>query len=426
MAIIKVTSIRSNFEREPLIRPFGFKGGYLSELWQAISLLQTDQHVGMGLATQSVLYGDADLFARYSESGGNSLMYTVTQRALQILKDTPFNTPIDLIEQLIPQLIPYTQVITDKKDVSINFILNALISVDNAAWQLYARETGNTSFDAMLPEIYQPTLSARNKQIAIMFQVPYGMPISEIIEAVDQGYFVIKIKTGQPGTQQEMLEKDKNRLTEIFNALRHKTGNPLNNGKITYTLDSNGRYEKKETLQRLIDHAAKLGMLNEIQFIEEPLVEENEESVSGLGVRIAADERAHDEATTIKSLDLGYEAIILKGIAKSLSISLKIAKLAHDRNIPCACSDLTVNPALLEWHKNLAARLKPFPGIQMGLLETNGDMNYKNWIAMKNYIPKSGSTWSDVKNGVFTLDEAYYQSSGGIFEDIPHYRNLLQ
>lgn len=425
MSTIKITNTQSNFEREPLVRPFGFKGGYLSELWQSISLLRSDNQEGIGLATQSVLYGDADLFASYSEAGGNALMYSVTQKALSIIKDIPFHTPVELLDEIIPQLIPYAQDITGKRDVSINFILNAIISVDNAAWQLYAREIGKPSFDAMLPEIYKPALASRNSRIAIMFQVPYGMPVSEIISAVNEGYFVIKIKTGQPGNQEEMLEKDKNRLTEIYEALRDLKGNNLNNGKITYTLDSNGRYEKKETLQRLIDHAEKIGMTQDILFIEEPLVEDNEENVAGLGVRIAADERAHDEAAALKCIDLGYEAIIVKGIAKSLSVTLKIAKLAHEKNIPCACSDLTVNPALLEWHKNLAARLAPFPGIGMGLLETNGDMNYSNWNKMKNYLPQAGSSWSDIYQGVFNLNNAYFQTSGGIFDVIPHYKNLM-
>ena len=31
---IKIEVTDSNFEREPLIRPFGFKGGYMSEIWQ--------------------------------------------------------------------------------------------------------------------------------------------------------------------------------------------------------------------------------------------------------------------------------------------------------------------------------------------------------------------------------------------------------
>ena len=31
---IRIRKADSNFEREPLIRPFGFKGGYMFEIWQ--------------------------------------------------------------------------------------------------------------------------------------------------------------------------------------------------------------------------------------------------------------------------------------------------------------------------------------------------------------------------------------------------------
>ncbi len=32
--MITIQNISANFEREPLIRPFGFKGGYMREIWQ--------------------------------------------------------------------------------------------------------------------------------------------------------------------------------------------------------------------------------------------------------------------------------------------------------------------------------------------------------------------------------------------------------
>ena len=38
---ITIDHVNSNFEREPLIRPFGFKGGYMSEIWQIVSLLKS-------------------------------------------------------------------------------------------------------------------------------------------------------------------------------------------------------------------------------------------------------------------------------------------------------------------------------------------------------------------------------------------------
>ncbi|MEJ7694311.1 MAG: L-alanine-DL-glutamate epimerase, partial [Daejeonella sp.] len=52
---IQVTNTRSNFEREPLLRPFGFKGGYLTELWQIASQMQSSPGISkVGIATQSV------------------------------------------------------------------------------------------------------------------------------------------------------------------------------------------------------------------------------------------------------------------------------------------------------------------------------------------------------------------------------------
>ena len=53
---------------------------------------------------------------------------------------------------------------------------------------------------------------------------------------------------------------------------------------------------------------------------------------------------------------MGYQAIALKAIAKTLSMTLKIAKVAHDHNVPCFCADLTVNPILVEWNRAVAAQ----------------------------------------------------------------------
>ena len=38
---ITITDVDSNFEREPLIRPFGFKGGYMHEIWQTAVMVQS-------------------------------------------------------------------------------------------------------------------------------------------------------------------------------------------------------------------------------------------------------------------------------------------------------------------------------------------------------------------------------------------------
>ncbi|MNY12009.1 o-succinylbenzoate synthase [compost metagenome] len=191
-------------------------------------------------------------------------------------------------------------------------------------------------------------------------------------------------------------------------------------------MDANGRYEHKESLKRYLDHAKKIGAFGHILFYEEPLAEHNDEDVSDLGVRMAADESIHTESDATKRIEQGYRAMVLKGIAKTLSLSMKIAKLASENQIPCLCADLTVNPILVDWNKNLASRLMPFPGIGMGLIETNGDMNYKNWKNMLNYHPYAGASWTKAEKGVFELNDDFYKNSGGIFAPSDHYEQMFK
>lgn len=418
---IRVTAADSNFEREKLIRPFGFKGNYLTELWQvAVRLRSSSGMAATGLATQSVLYGDAALFAANAEANGNALMYVLSNKALELVKATPFQTPVELLDKILPALAETAMQLTGRQ-VNPNFILNALVSVDNAAWLLYAAENGFSSFDTMLPAAFQPALRHRNEKIAILYQVSYNMPVADIVQAAAAGFFVFKIKTGHPGTQEEMLRHDMERLSTIHAALKDLRTPHTANGQLLYTMDANARYEKKETLLRYLEHARRIGAFGHILLYEEPLSETNEENVADVGLRVAADDSIHDVQDAITRLEQGYGALVLKGIAKTLSLSLPVARLADERNVPCMCSDLTVNPILVNWHKNLAARLAPFPGIGMGLMETNGDANYCNWDTMKRY----STAWAAPSGGVFDLDEEFYRRSGGIFEPAAHYEDMF-
>ena len=424
---IRIQRVEANFEREPLIRPFGFKGGYMREIWQTASLVESESgHRKIGLCTQNVLYSDATVFAAHTESGGNALMYALTDRALYLAKEIPFATPVELIDTILEKVYQEGKQLTGNPALNKIFALNALISVDNAAWLLYAAQNGFQNFDQMIPAAYKPALAHRHTKVAVIYLAAYALPIADVKRAVEQGYFVIKIKIGQPGTQVDMLEKDKARLTEVHQAIKEARTNQTKNGKLIYTLDANGRYEKKESLLRLLDHARAIGAFDQILFIEEPLTEQNEENVADVGVRVAADESAHDYEGAVRRLEQGYQALMLKGIAKTLSLSMKMAQYAHQKGVPCVCADLTVNPILVDWHKNLAARLAPFPGLNMGLLETNGDLNYRNWKTMQSYHPANGANWTLVRNGVFTLGDDFYEQSGGILKPIPHYEQLFQ
>ena len=102
---VTITSVDSQFEREPLIRPFGFKGGYMSEIWQTMAMMQSSTGVEkVGLCTQSVLWSDASVFAGHSESAGNALMYNISERALQICKGRSFESPVDLLEDILEEV----------------------------------------------------------------------------------------------------------------------------------------------------------------------------------------------------------------------------------------------------------------------------------------------------------------------------------
>jgi L-alanine-DL-glutamate epimerase-like enolase superfamily enzyme len=299
------------------------------------------------------------------------------------------------------------------------------VPLDNAAWLLHADENGISDFDAMVPVEFRPALASRHRLVAAIPLMAYAVPVPEIRAAVQQGFFFMKIKIGQPGTQEEMLERDKARLSEIHAAIGSLETPHTRDGRLPYYFDANGRYESKETFLRLLDHARTIGAFDRIAVVEEPFPEDLEVEVGDMGVRVAADESAHTEADAARRIDLGYGAVALKPIAKTLSMTLRIARLAHERGVPCFCADLTVNPILVDWNKVFAARLAPLPGLSLGLVETNGHQNYRDWDAMCRRHPGLGAPWTLPHRGVFRLDDDFYARSGGLFERSPHYEALL-
>ena len=426
MKKITIKNVDSNFEREPL-NPYRFKGSAITDSWQGISLLESDSGIKkVGLATQGVLWSDSKVFAAHSESAGNALMYAMSEYALQIIKGTSFTSPVQLLDDLLPEVLAYGKKITNNPDLRKTFALNALVSVDNAAWLLYAAENKMNQFDELIPQAYRPGLSYRHDKVASIPSFSVGTSAERIKQAADEGYFIMKLKTGSAGTQQEMIEKDIAFLTAVHKAIGHYETPYTKNGKIPYYFDANGRYEKKETLLRFLDHAKKIGAFDQIAVIEEPFEESNETFVGDMGIRIAADESAHTVEDAAHRIELGYSAIAVKAIAKTLSMTMKITQLAYEKKIPCFCADLTVNPILVDWNKNVAARLQPFPGMSVGLQETNGHQYYKNWERMMTYHPKSSGSWIRTQKGVYPTDASFYAESGGILTPSAHYDDVFK
>lgn len=431
-SLIKIKKVDSNFEREPLKKPFGFKGSAMTNVWQTMAYLESDkgQHQ-IGLGTQNVLWSDSSVFAAHSENGGNALMYAMGERALQILKGNSFQNPIQLLDDILEEVFAYGKQITRNPKLRKTFALNALVGLDNAAWLLYAQEHGISNFDDMVPEAYRPGLSARHKKVASIPALGYGTAISEIKSLADEGFFIMKIKIGAPGTQKEMLEKDKEFLKNIHSSIGHYETEHSKNGKIPYYFDANGRYDKKETLHEFLDYAEKIGAMDQIAVLEEPFGERNQVEVTdiverGNGLRVAADESAHTDKDALARIEQGYNSIAVKAIAKTLSMTMKIAQVAYEHKVPCFCADLTVNPILVEWNKSVAARLPAFPEMQgLGLQETNGWQNYRNWETMQNYHPQKEASWVPSKNGVYDTGSAFIEQSGGIFQRSEHYEQMF-
>ncbi|HHV45196.1 MAG TPA: L-alanine-DL-glutamate epimerase [Firmicutes bacterium] len=428
-SMLTVSRIGLNFEREALSTPFGFKGNYLTELWQVVALLESDHAAGVGLGVQSVLWSDAQTFARYPEAVGNGMMFLMTAYALELAKGRTFTTPLELLEELLPKTHAWGCQLTGNPNLPVTFALNALVPVDDAAWLLYAQEKGISTFSDLIPEDVRSALGARHTSLACIPLVTYGMDLEEVRRLVQEGHFFLKIKIGsdpaKDGDPQKMLEWDQQRLLAIHQAVKDYETPYTDCGYPVYYLDANGRYDSKERVWQLLDFAAEIGALDRIVLFEEPFPAAYKVDVADLPVTMAVDESAHSVQDVAERIQLGYRAIALKPIAKTLSMSFKMIEMAYRHGVYCFCADLTVNPLLVDWNKNVAARLAPLPGVKIGVLEANGPWNYRDWERLKSYHPCDGASWLVPRQGLFSLDEGFYEQSGGIFQPSPHYWGLV-
>lgn len=423
--MITIRHASAAIERELLSSPLGFKGAYLTEVWQTIVRLEgVSGASGTGLGVQSILWSDPGVFAKFSELHGNTIMHQLTRHAVQLIKEAPYGSPLELMERLFPAAFEYGKKLLDD-GLKPAFVLNALAPVDHAAWLLYAAERKLSSFDELLPEVVRLQLNSRHHALASVPLISYGMTEAAIQELVEEGHFVLKVKLGydpnQDGDPDKMLDWDKRRLSVVHRLARERECAYTHNGRIAYVLDANGRYDGRERLMRLFEHADRIGALDRILLFEEPFAPDCFEAVGDMPVRMAADESVHNERDALERLELGYSAIALQPAAKTMSVCLNIAKATLERGASCYCSDLTANPFMIEWSKNLASRLAPLPGMSVGVLESNGAQNYVQWEKMRGYHPRFGASWTESANGLFRLDETFYAVSGGIFDRSEHY-----
>jgi L-alanine-DL-glutamate epimerase-like enolase superfamily enzyme len=416
--------------REPLRAPFGFKGGTLSELWQVCVRLTLDSgETGMGIGVQSVLWSGPEVFCAYDEKGGNEKMLDVTRRALDMLRGMAFTTPPEMIATLVPALLKDTQKQLGNVHVPQTFVLNALVAVDFALWQLWNAKHGDNTFGT-LTNAFCPMLTKRETALGSIPLITYHTPEAELRGLLENGAFLLKIKIGsdpnRDGDPAAMLAWDTERLREIHKIACGYTTCYTDCGRPVYYLDANGRYPNRAWLLRLLDAADRMGALEHIVLLEEPFPESALAPVHDLPVRVAGDESAHSAADVERlTEEYGYSAIACKSIAKTLSVTLEMIRAAQKSGAACFCADLTVPPIMLDWNMSLAARLPHVPGLRVGVVESNGPQNYTDWKRLDAMCAIPGAPWRIPHGGVYPLDDTFYNRSG-IFTAFPAYARLLR
>ena len=402
--------------RQALVHPFGFKGGCFTEKWLThVRLDSISGQTASSLGSLAILWADANVFLAHTETGGNLIMAAMLEYALMHAQGLRFNTPLDLLDQVFEPVHAYGRAITGRKDLSPTFTLNALVGLDNAAWVLCARERNMSVLDELVPTDLLPALRCRHDVLGIIPLISYALSTDHVEALAREGHAVFKIKIGAPGDVDEMLAKDKKRLSEIHAVLRDVRTPHTDCGMALYYLDANGRYPDAEHMLRLLDHAERLGMRDRILVLEEPYSEHSTQAVGDLGVRVAADESLHNMAALRQRIDLGYTAAALKPAGKTLSMTLRMVAEAHKHGIPCFVADSACVPRLLEWNKNVAARLPALPGVKIGLIESNGAQHYRSWQKMIDEHSCAGAPWIIPEQGVFQLDDDFFRQSGGVF-----------
>ena len=431
--MIRFQSYGFAIQREQFLRPFHFKGDSFNEKWLNITSLHPAERAGgssekqqTAIGGNAVLWSDPAVFSSYSETGGNLVMALMAERAVQLIRGKEFPDPIAAIQALLPELHEFGKTLTGRADLRPTFTLNSAVSLDLALWKLHAATEGFSTFIDLIPREHRSAFPGRQRAVARVPLVTYNLPSEELLDLVEEGHFLLKIKIGQAGSQRRMLEKDLDRLEQIHRLLREKrTEQTDSSGRLAYYLDANGRYEGKETLLALLSGLEKMGALDQVVLLEEPFPDDRELDVHDLPVRVAADESLHGIEDVRRKIGLGYGAIALKPAGKTLSMSILMAAEAQKQGVPSFVADSACVPLLLDWNKNAAAHLPPFPGFSSGILESNGAQNYKNWAALIRDHPCAGASWLEPKGGMYWLDESFYTSGGGVFHSAGRYEELI-
>ena len=115
---------------------------------------------------QSVLWSDSRIFAEHPEAVGNAMMFLMTAFALKKASGMTFQSPTELLGELLPEVLAYGKAITAHPALRTTFALNSLVAVDNAAWLLYSQERVIDDFAQLVPASCREALSFKHQALA--------------------------------------------------------------------------------------------------------------------------------------------------------------------------------------------------------------------------------------------------------------------
>ncbi|MBQ3599088.1 MAG: L-alanine-DL-glutamate epimerase [Clostridia bacterium] len=412
--MLKIQKCSVTHVKEDLLSPFGFKGGYLTQLWQSVVKTECDGYTAVAPCTQSVLWSDPKVFSAFPGEKGDGIMLSVTKKACEMLEGMSFETPGEVISEILPELKKYAFSLTGF-DVAETFLLNSLVGVDIALWSVWCQKHGVKRFEDMVPQTAKTAMNACHQSLARIPLVSYGVSLAEVKRLADTGTALMKIKIGAPsgekaGSEEDMrimAKKDTERISAIHSLVKDISTPLTKNGKIMYYLDANGRYDTALRLEQLLEGIEKMGASDRIALIEEPFSAEKEFFVGNYPYVFNADESAHSVEDVKKRIELGYKAVALKPIAKTVSVSFGMITAAREKGCGVLCADLTVNPFLAEWNKHFASLSPALNSMNVGCIEVNGDANYTRWNKMKSLLPAEYPL-AEEKNGAFELNNEFF------------------
>ena len=406
------------YRAQRLFYPFSFKGRSSAELWSVKTVLEDGNGSFPGRAVQSVIWSDSGIFDLLGAQRGNEAMLEMTRYAVSLVSGRSFDSPIQMLDCILPDVIDYGRRITCPQ-MRVTFALNALVSLDYAAWRLYAAQEGITDFEGLIPENSRSALAGRSEKLLRVPLITYGCSDAEIIQLLESGSALLKVKIGSnpqgDNDTDKMLAWDIERVLHVKKLAERFETQYTQTGRVGLYLDANGRYPDKNGIFDLLDGLRTGGAIDDVLILEEPFPEDNLCEVSDIPLTVAADESVHTSQDVVMRSELGYSAFAMKPIAKTQSMAFKMAAEAHRRGGECFCADLTVTPQMLEWNKCFAARLPILKSMRVGLVESNGEQNYRNWNEMVNEVPKGCAEYLRLNAGCYVLDGNYYATSGGIF-----------